>query len=108
RVNGNSNNHTGPGHNSELEVVIAGEVDRETGMNMNHVEHKQIMHDEIIRHVDHKHLNEDVDFLRGINPTAENLVVVFWKILSNRIPRGLLHEVRLRETENNISIYRGE
>ncbi|MGE0617155.1 MAG: 6-carboxytetrahydropterin synthase, partial [Bacteriovoracia bacterium] len=42
RVYGICNNLKGHGHNYELEVVIAGEVDRETGMIMNLVELKQI------------------------------------------------------------------
>jgi 6-pyruvoyltetrahydropterin/6-carboxytetrahydropterin synthase len=58
--------------------------------------------------VDHKNLNTDVDFLRGIIPTAENLARAFWKELAPAIAQGSLHEIALQETEKNSVIYRGE
>ena len=58
--------------------------------------------------VDHRHLNLDCPSFKGINPTTENLVVVFWKLLSKKLPKGLLHELKLHETENNVAVYRGE
>jgi 6-pyruvoyltetrahydropterin/6-carboxytetrahydropterin synthase len=36
------------------------------------------------------------------------MVVAFWKLLERKLPPGLLYEVRLHETENNMAIYRGE
>ena len=48
-----------------------------------------IMDQEIIERVDHKHLNHDVDFLRGVIPTAENLAIAFWRILEPKITEGL-------------------
>ena len=50
----------------------------------------------------------DVPWLEGIVPTAEMLVLQFWKQLETVLPEGRLYEVRLYETENNIALYRGE
>ncbi|MBY0472611.1 6-carboxytetrahydropterin synthase [bacterium] len=107
-IYGPCTNANGHGHNYTLEVVIAGEPDPKTGILMNLAHLKEIVHDVVIKEMDHKNLNLDVPALRGIIPTAENLSIVIWKMLKEKVPRGLLHEIRLRETENNLSIYRGE
>ena len=56
---------------------------------------------------DHRNLNEEVDFLRGVIPTAENLVVAFWSEIAPRIKPGRLHCVRLYETPRNFAEYFG-
>jgi 6-pyruvoyltetrahydropterin/6-carboxytetrahydropterin synthase len=58
--------------------------------------------------VDHKNLNMDVDFMRGSIPTAENIAIAFWKILSPKITEGKLYSIKLYESQNNIVEYRGE
>ncbi|MGE4231810.1 MAG: 6-carboxytetrahydropterin synthase [Bacteriovoracia bacterium] len=97
----------GHGHNYEIFVTVCGNPDPKTGMIINLVDLKKMIHEVIINRVDHRHLNFDVDFLRGINPTAENLVVVFWNELK-KVVGNLLYEVKLQETENNVVVYRGE
>ena len=57
--------------------------------------------------MDHKHLNDDTDFLIGVNPTTENLAVGIWNQLVNVIPSGTLYSVKLYETENNYIEYKG-
>ena len=98
----------GHGHNYTLFVTISGTPDPITGMIINLVEFKDILTRIIIDKVDHKHLNFDVDEFKTLNPTVENMVIVFWDWLKNALPAGLLHEIKLYETENNIAIYRGE
>ena len=97
----------GHGHNYELEVTVAGEPDPETGMILDLKKLSDIIDREIINKVDHRHLNLDIDFLKGINPTAENLAVVFWDLLSAKIHDGRLYSVRVYETPNNYAEYRG-
>jgi 6-pyruvoyltetrahydropterin/6-carboxytetrahydropterin synthase len=97
----------GHGHNYELEVTVAGEPDPETGMILDLKKLADIMEAEIVGKVDHRHLNHDVDFLRGVIPTAENLAVVFWRVLEPKIAPGKLHAVRVYETPNNYAEYRG-
>lgn len=104
---GKCNNPHGHGHNYVLEVTVRGKVDPHTGMVMNLTDLKKAIDELIIEPVDHKHLNYDVPIFRELNPTAENMAVVFWKLLESRLP-DLLHEIKLYETENNVVVYRGE
>jgi 6-pyruvoyltetrahydropterin/6-carboxytetrahydropterin synthase len=91
----------GHGHNYVLEVTVAGEPDPKTGYVVDLKRLKELINREVIAKVDHKHLNMDVDFLRGIIPTAENIARAIWRLLEPQIPRGTLYRIRLQETENN-------
>ena len=107
-IYGKCNNPNGHGHNYTLEVTVKGEINPRTGMVMSLSELKRVIEEAVIQPMDHRNLNLDVPAMRGINPTTENLAVVFWGLLEKRLPPGLLVEVRLRETENNLVTYRGE
>jgi len=98
----------GHGHNYEIEVTIAGQPDADTGMILDLKKLSDVIEEEILNKVDHRHLNFDVAFLKGIIPTAENLATVFWKILSPRISSGRLFSIRVYETPDNFAEYRGE
>jgi 6-pyruvoyltetrahydropterin/6-carboxytetrahydropterin synthase len=108
RIFGKCNNPNGHGHNYTVEVTVAGDVPKDSGMVIDLKVLADILEKEIVDRVDHKHLNHDVDFMRGIIPTAENIAIAFWKILVPRITSGRLHAIRLCESENNIVEYRGE
>jgi 6-pyruvoyltetrahydropterin/6-carboxytetrahydropterin synthase len=101
-------NPKGHGHNYIIEVSVKGAIDPETGMVIDLKRLKDIMRERVIDRVDHTNLNEDVDFLRGVIPTAENLARAFWDELAPAIPVGTLYEVLLQETERNSVRYRGE
>ncbi len=101
-------NPNGHGHNYMLEVTVRGTPDPQTGMVLNLTQLKDAMHEQVVDWVDHKHLNYDVPWLEGSIPTTEVLVIKFWDRLAEMLPRGLLYEVKLYETENNIASYRGE
>jgi 6-pyruvoyltetrahydropterin/6-carboxytetrahydropterin synthase len=107
-VFGKCNNPSGHGHNYDIEVTVAGEPPRETGMVIDLKKLADIIEAELIEEVDHKHLNEDVGFLRGVIPTAENMAIAFWKILAPKITEGRLVSIKLYESENNFVEYRGE
>ncbi|MCJ7555100.1 MAG: 6-carboxytetrahydropterin synthase [Ignavibacteriaceae bacterium] len=96
------------GHNYTLEVVVAGNTDPETGFVMDLKELKKIIHKHVIDKVDHKNLNLDTDFMKGIIPTSENICIAIWNQLYDKIPSGKLYSVKLYETENNYFEYRGE
>lgn len=104
---GKCNNPLGHGHNYVVEVTVAGEPSKDTGYVIDLKSLKDIVDTEIIDKVDHKHLNHDVDFLRGIIPTAENLAVAFWKVLDQNI-LGRLHSIKLYESDKNFVEYKGE
>ena len=105
---GACNNPMGHGHNYELEITVKGTPDPVTGMVIDLKDLKDLVQHVIIDKIDHKHLNYDVDFMRGIVPTAENIVVALWQQLRDKIPAGELYELKLFETPRNIASYRGE
>ncbi len=110
KVFGLCNNPSGHGHNYVLEVMVKGTPDPETGYVIDLKLLSDIIREEIISQVDHKHLNHDVDFLQGINPTVENLAIAFYQRLRPRLagPNYRLYGVRVFETENNFGEYFGE
>jgi 6-pyruvoyltetrahydropterin/6-carboxytetrahydropterin synthase len=63
---------------------------------------------EILDKVDHRNLNLDVDFMRDVIPTTENLAVGIWRILVPAIAPAELVLIRLWESENNRVEYAGE
>ncbi|MEK7249991.1 MAG: 6-carboxytetrahydropterin synthase, partial [Bacteroidota bacterium] len=90
------------------EVTVAGIPPKETGMVIDLKKLADIINEEIVEKVDHKHMNLDVDFLEGVIPTAENMAIAFWKILEKKIPEGTLYSIKLYESDNNFVEYRGE
>jgi 6-pyruvoyltetrahydropterin/6-carboxytetrahydropterin synthase len=100
------------GHNFDMTVTVKGLIDPETGFVINFKDLKRIIKVEILEKVDHKNLNLDVDFMKGIMPSCENLVVEFWKILDPKIEvmtnnSCSLHCIKLKETTNNYAEYYG-
>ncbi len=108
RVFGKCSNLNGHGHNYTLEVMVAGEIDPINGYVIDLKLLKTIIHENVIKMVDHKNLNLDVDFLKDKMPTAENIAVGIWNLLENKIPSGKLYSVKLFETENNYVEYKGK
>ncbi len=108
KVFGNCSNPNWHGHNYVLEVVVAGEVNPETGYVIDLKILKKIIRENVIEKVDHKNLNLEVDFMKDIQPSAENIAIQIWKQLVEQIPSGRLFSVKLYETENNYFEYKGE
>jgi 6-pyruvoyltetrahydropterin/6-carboxytetrahydropterin synthase len=102
------NNPGGHGHNYSLQVSVLGKIDPSSGMVIDLAKLKDIMRERVIDRVDHRNLNNDVDFLRNVIPTAENLARAFWQQLAPAVSQGSLYEVLLQETEKNSVVYRGE
>jgi 6-pyruvoyltetrahydropterin/6-carboxytetrahydropterin synthase len=97
------------GHNYELDVTVEREVDPETGYVVDLGELKRIAEEHVIRDLDHRNLNVDVPWMKGINPTSENLVVAIWNRLLPELPEGVaLRRLTLRETPRNRAEYEGD
>lgn len=107
RVFDKCNNPHGHGHNYAIEVTVSGEPDPKTGYVIDLKKLSEIIDDVILTKVDHKHLNYDVPELAGIIPTAENIALVFWKLLAPRIASGKLYSIRVAESDNNFAEYFG-
>ena len=108
RVFDKCNNPNGHGHTYGLEVAVEGEIDPETGYLMDFAQLKRIVKDSVVSQVDRRHLNFDVPFLTGINPTAENIAIAIWKELAPKVAPGRLVRVALQETARNKVVYEGE
>lgn len=102
------NNPNWHGHNYVLEVTVAGEPDEETGFVIDLADLKRIVEETVIDKCDHRNLNLDVDFMKGIMPSTENFAIAIWRELEEALPSGRLHKVRLEETNNNSAEYYGE
>jgi 6-pyruvoyltetrahydropterin/6-carboxytetrahydropterin synthase len=102
------NNPYGHGHNYTLEVIVAGDVNPKTGYVIDLKKLKRIVRENVISKVDHRHFNYDVDFMKDIIPTSENIAIGIWKLLETKINEGKLYSVKLYETENNYVEYKGE
>src|SRR4030042_2438983 len=73
KIFGKCSNPNGHGHNYTLEVVVAGEVDPLTGYVIDLSKLKKIIKENVTHKLDHKNLNVDVDFLKDILPSPENI-----------------------------------
>lgn len=109
RVFGACANPNWHGHNYELDVTVEGEVDPETGYVMDLKLLKERIHEAAVSDVDHRNLNLDVDWMEGVIPTTENLVIGIWERLAPEMPEGVrLKRLVLYETPRNYVEYEGE
>lgn len=105
---GPCNNPHWHGHNYVLEVTVRGAPDPETGYVIDLADLKAILHRAVVDPCDHRNLNSDVAFLRGLIPSTENLVIAFWNEIAPQLrPPATLHQVRLYETPRNFADYFG-
>ena len=95
------------GHNYELIVTVNGEINQETGFVINLDLLKKIIENEVEDYLDHKNLNEQIDEFKILNPTVENIAVVIWNRLKNKLESELKLEVTLYETSRNFATYKG-
>ena len=107
-VFGKCNNPNFHGHNYDMIVSLTGQIDPETGYVMDVKELADIIKEEVENKFDHKNLNLDVPEFLDLNPTAENIVVVIWNKIRNRIDHKFDLEVVLYETPRNFVTYKGE
>ena len=108
RLFGRCNNPNWHGHNYTLDVSVTGEVDERTGYVIDLGVLKRIVEREVIDKVDHKNFNLEVDFMRGVIPTTENIVVAIWRVLEPAIVPARLTRLVLWETPNNYVEYDGK
>jgi 6-pyruvoyltetrahydropterin/6-carboxytetrahydropterin synthase len=104
---GPCNNPNYHGHNYELDIMVEGEIDPETGYVLDVVVLKQLAEEHVLSQLDHKNLNLDVPWFRDRLPSAENIAVYCWEQLAPRIPGRRLARLRLWETPRNYVDYDG-
>lgn len=93
------------GHNYELEIKVTGEVDTRTGFVMDMKKLSELVQEKVLERFDHKNLNLDTEEFRHLNPTAENISIVIYKLLRPTIDAALDLQIRLYETPRNFVEY---
>lgn len=104
---GKCNNPNYHGHNYELVVKLVGSIDPSTGYVFDMKKLSSLIKENVLQRFDHKNLNLDIDEFKDVNPSAENIAVVIWNILRNKIEDKFDLTVRLYETERNFVEYDG-
>jgi 6-pyruvoyltetrahydropterin/6-carboxytetrahydropterin synthase len=108
RLFGKCNNPNGHGHNYTLDVSVRGPIDERTGYVLDLAVLKRIVEERVVDRIDHRNFNLDVDFMRGVIPTSENIIVAIWRELEPVVRPGHLARLVLWETTNNYVEYTGE
>ena len=98
---GKCNNPNWHGHNYELVVKLVGDIDPETGFVYDLKILSNLIKENIIEYFDHKNLNLDISELENLIPTTENIAMVIWNILREKIDDKFQLKVILYETEKN-------
>ena len=104
-VFGKCNNPHYHGHNYDLIVKVIGIPDKQTGYVMDMKVLSDLIQQHVIEKFDHRNLNEDCIEFKDMNPTAENIAIVIYNILKDKINPELDMQVRLYETERNFVEY---
>ncbi len=89
------------GHNYELEVRVTGEINPVTGFVMDMKILSDLVRSEIHTRFDHRNLNLDTEEFRDRIPTAENIAIVIYNILREKIDMAHDLHIRLYETPRN-------
>ncbi len=105
QVFGKCNNPNYHGHNYEVIVTLTGEPDSNTGYVYDMKLLSDLIKEHVLQHFDHKNLNLDVAYFKNLNPTAENIAVVIWRILRQHIDNQYELKIKLYETERNFVEY---
>jgi len=93
------------GHNYELIVKVTGEIDPKTGYVIDTKNLGDLIKKYVVEKFDHRNLNLDTEEFKTLNPTAENIAVVIYNILKEKIDKKFDLKITLYETERNFVEY---
>jgi 6-pyruvoyltetrahydropterin/6-carboxytetrahydropterin synthase len=105
RVFGLCNNPNYHGHNYDLIVKVVGEPNPETGYVIDMKELSSLIKELVLDKFDHKNLNLDTKEFEHLNPSAENIAIVIYDLLKDKLDPSLDLQIRLYETERNFVEY---
>ena len=108
-VFGKCSNANWHGHNFSIWVTVKGVPNEDTGFVINLKDLSKIVKELVVEPLDHKNLNLDVPFLKGMLASTENMAIQIWEIIKEPIREagGELCKIKLVETENNFVEYYG-
>jgi 6-pyruvoyltetrahydropterin/6-carboxytetrahydropterin synthase len=107
-VFGKCSNPNFHGHNYVIETWIEGEIDPITGYVIDLKQLKDLIRNEICERFDHRNLNLDCPEFAHLKPSAENIAVVSWNLLREKLDAKYKLTIKLWETENNVVEYCGK
>lgn len=102
---GKCNNYHYHGHNYELEVMVTGEVNPQTGYVIDMKILADIIKEEVEERFDHKNLNLDTDFFKDLIPSAEHIAYVIYNLIKERLEAHYSIQITLWETPRNYVRY---
>lgn len=108
-VFGKCSNKNWHGHNFVIYVTVKGLPSEDTGFVINLKDLSIIIKELVVEPLDHKNLNLDVEFLKGMLASTENMAIQIWDQIKDPIAKagGELVKIKLVETENNFVEYYG-
>ncbi len=105
RVFGLCNNPNYHGHNYDLIVKVVGEPNPDTGYVLDMKKLSNLIKEQVLDKFDHKNLNLDTKEFAELNPSAENIAIVIYDLLKDKLDPALDLQIRLYETERNFVEY---
>lgn len=106
KVFGKCNNPNGHGHNYAILVTVAGAIQEGTGLAADVDALDRVVREAVVGRFDHHDLNRDPAFADKTT-TGENLAILIWELLVDKIPSGRLVNVGVVETRDNYFEYAG-
>ncbi|MGN6602167.1 MAG: 6-pyruvoyl trahydropterin synthase family protein [Ginsengibacter sp.] len=104
-VFGKCNNPNFHGHNYELNVKVTGFPAADTGFVVDLKYLSDLVKENVTNKLDHKNLNLDVPEFKNLNPTVENIAMMIYNLLRDKIDNSLDLQIRLYETPKNFVEY---
>ena len=96
------------GHNYILDITITGPINNDSGFIYDIQKLKKLMNKNVLKVLDHSHIQEDIKWFEGKQPSTENLVLFIWESISCHIEfPAKLHKIKLRETPTIFTEYYG-
>jgi 6-pyruvoyltetrahydropterin/6-carboxytetrahydropterin synthase len=103
QVFGKCANKCGHGHNYIVEVTIQKAT---SGKQLFAADYEKIVDKHFISVVDHKNLNQDVDYFKKANPTVENIAEFAFKSLDSKFETAKLDCVTVWENDRTFCSFR--
>ncbi len=100
----------GHGHNYILEAEFEGSIDPSTGLVVNLVDIDKILK-EVVKPMDHKHLNLDHEAFKSKNPTTENIANFLFDEIENSLKSLPVSLTRVRLYEEDdlyVDVYKDD
>jgi 6-pyruvoyltetrahydropterin/6-carboxytetrahydropterin synthase len=95
------------GHNYTLEVMVTGEVNKDTGFIVDLGHLKEVVKNNVINILDHTQFEKEVEWFNDKQPSSENLVQFIWSQIEPYLKDVTLYRIRLRETPTIFTDYYG-